>query len=94
MGGARPDLAFVDKSLVLADETTGITRDHLLETMRQFGQANLSAAGADGLYRDRHAEYYAGYVLSRRPQLYGSGEQVALDEIEPELETIRLALPS
>jgi hypothetical protein len=60
--------------------------------MRQFGQANLSTAGIDKLYRDRHADYYTDFVLSRRPQLHGSGDQAALDEVEPELENIRLAL--
>jgi len=63
-----------------------------LETMRHFGQANLSGASTVDLYRDRHADYYANYVLSRRPQLFGAGDQAALDEIEPEMENIRLAL--
>jgi predicted ATPase len=85
-------LALVDKSLVLADETGATTRYSLLETMRQFGQANLSAAGTDDFYRDRHAEYYADYVLSRRRQLQGSGDQSALNEVEPELDNIRVAL--
>jgi predicted ATPase len=85
-------LALVDKSLVLADETTGITRYHLLETMREFGQANLSAAGIDQQYRDRHTGYYADYVLSRRPQLHGAGDHAALDDVETELENIRVAL--
>jgi predicted ATPase len=85
-------LALVDKSLVLADESSGTTRYHLLETMRHFGQANLSGASTVDLYRDRHADYYANYVLSRRPQLFGAGDQAALDEIEPEMENIRLAL--
>jgi hypothetical protein len=85
-------LALVDKSLVLADETSGITRYHLLETMSQFGQANLSAADTDHLYRDRHADYYADYVLSRLPQLHGSGDQAALHQVEPELENIRVVL--
>jgi predicted ATPase len=85
-------LALVDKSLVLADETSGTTRYRLLETMRQFGQANLSAAGTADLYRDRHADYYTDYILSRRPQLHGSGDQAAMDEVECELENIRVAL--
>jgi hypothetical protein len=85
-------LALVTKSLVLADETSGSTRYRLLETVRQFGQANLLAAGIDALYRDRHTDYYAGYVLSRRLRLQGSGDQDALDEVEPELENIRVAL--
>ena len=85
-------LALVDKSLVVADEETGSTRYRLLETMRQFGQANLEAAGERELYRDRHADYYADFVLSRRSELEGSGDLIALDEIELELENIRVAL--
>jgi tetratricopeptide (TPR) repeat protein len=85
-------LALVDKSLVVAGEETGGTRYRLLETMRQFGQANLDVAGDRERYRDRHTGYYADFVLSRRVQLEGSGDLVALDEIEPELENIRVAL--
>jgi predicted ATPase/class 3 adenylate cyclase len=85
-------LALVVKSLVVADETSDATRYHLLETMRQFGQANLSATGTEAFYRDRHADYYADYVLSRRGQLQGSGDQLALDQVEGELENIRVAL--
>jgi predicted ATPase len=85
-------LALVDKSLVVADEETGSTRYRLLETMRQFGQANLEAAGERGRYRDRHADYYADFVLSRRVALEGSGDVVALNEIERELENIRVTL--
>jgi predicted ATPase len=85
-------LALVDKSLVVAGDETGSTRYRLLETMRQFGQANLDAAGGRMMYRDRHADYYADYVLARRSQLEGSGGLVAIGEIESELENIRVAL--
>ncbi len=85
-------LALVDKSLVVADEVSGGTRYRLLETMRQFGHADLTDAGVYELYRDRHADFYAEYVLSRRPQLHGSGGIAALHEIECELDNIRVAL--
>ena len=85
-------LALVTKSLVIADEAGGATRYHLLETMRQFGQADLSADGTNAAYRDRHADHYANFVLSRRRQLQGSGDQAALDEVEGDLENIRVAL--
>jgi hypothetical protein len=85
-------LALVTKSLVVADESGPTTRYSLSETVRQFGQANLSVAGTAELSRDRHADYYADYVLSRRPQLYGSGDRAALDEVERELENMRVAL--
>ncbi len=81
-------LALVDKSLVIADETADATRYRLLETMRQFGNANLTAVDIDALWRDR----YADYVLSRRPHLHGSGDMAALEDVEREIENIRVAL--
>jgi predicted ATPase len=85
-------LALVDKSLVVADEAADATRYRLLETMRQFGNANLTAAGTAEVYRDRYGDYYAEFVLSRRPQIHGSGDIAALDEVEREFENIRVAL--
>jgi predicted ATPase/class 3 adenylate cyclase len=85
-------LALVEKSLVLADDSTGATRYRLLETMRQFGSANLAAARSVRVYRERHADHFAEYVLSRRSRLHGSGDQPALEEIMLELENIRVAL--
>lgn len=85
-------LALVDKSLVIADETSTGARYRLLETMRQFGQANLADVGVQQLYRDRHADYYADYVLSRLPQLQGLGDIEARADIDREIENIRVAL--
>ncbi len=85
-------LGLVDKSLVVADERADDTRYRLLETMRHFGQANLATVDTLASYRERHVDYYAEYVLLRRPRLYGSFDFAALDEIEDELENIRVAL--
>ena len=85
-------LALVDKSLVIADEGTGGSRYRLLETMRQFGQANLADTGTLELHRQRHSDAYTDYVLSRRPQLQGSGDITAAAEVESELDNIRVTL--
>ena len=66
----------------------GGTRYRLLETMRQFGQANLVAADVAAKYRGRHVDYYADYVLSRRPRLYGADDLAAHEEVEREFENI------
>ena len=60
--------------------------------MRQFGQANLTAEGTQLRYRDRHADFYSEFVLSRHAQLRGKGDLVAIVAIERELENIRVAL--
>jgi predicted ATPase len=85
-------LALVDKSLVIAEQTSAGARYRLLETTRAFGHGHLVESGTDSLYRDRHADHYADYVLSRRPQLHGAGDQAALDEVVDELENVRVAL--
>jgi predicted ATPase len=85
-------LALVDKSLVLVEESSADTRYRLLESMRQLGQQNLAEVGGLEHYRDRHADFYADYVLSRQPQLHGAGDQDALAAVEGELENIRVAI--
>lgn len=52
-----PDL--VDKSLVSVDDQEGVTRYHLLETLRQFARDRLDEQGQSALWRQRHAEYFA-----------------------------------
>lgn len=52
--------ALVRKSLVVADRTSGRTRFSMLETIRQFGEEQLVAAGAAEETRAAHARYYAG----------------------------------
>ncbi|MEO8696088.1 MAG: adenylate/guanylate cyclase domain-containing protein [Acidimicrobiales bacterium] len=85
-------LALVDKSLVVVDETDNDARYRLFETMRQFGHANLTTAAIQQHYRDRHADYYIDFVLSRRAQLHGKGDIAARAAVEDELENIRVAL--
>lgn len=51
--------ALVDKSLVVAEETGGVVRYRLLETLRQYGRDRLDEKGDADLWRRRHAEHYA-----------------------------------
>ena len=85
-------LALVDKSLVIADETPTGARYRILETMRQFGHANLAELGVQQVYSDRHTDYYSEYVLSRRPRLHGVGDVDATADLEGEIDNIRVAL--
>ena len=85
-------LALVDKSLVLADEATTGTRYRFLETMRQFGGGG-AGRGGDRFNLPRPARRSLHRLRAPRgPQLFGSGDQQALDEIGPEFENIRVAL--
>jgi predicted ATPase/class 3 adenylate cyclase len=63
--GIDPDAVFdllaalVARSLVVAEEHGPRTRYRLLETIRQYGEERLEAAGQAGQWRSRHATYYA-----------------------------------
>ena len=48
----------VDKSLVVAENTSGRTRYRLLETMRQYAQEKLGESGEAGAVRSRHRDHY------------------------------------
>src|SRR5207247_7237321 len=68
--GIDPDAVFgllaglVTRSLVVAEEHGPRTRYRLLETIRQYAEERLEAAGETGRWRARHATYYAD-LLSR-----------------------------
>jgi hypothetical protein len=51
--------ALVARSLVVAAEHGPQTRYRLLETIRQYGEQRLEAAGETERWRARHASYYA-----------------------------------
>lgn len=52
--------ALVRKSLLAADRSTSRTRFSMLETVRQFAEEQLVAAGEAHDTRDAHARYFAG----------------------------------
>ena len=75
--GIDPDAVFellaalVARSLVVAEEHGPHTRYRLLETIRQYGEERLEAAGQTGRWRARHASYYADllrHVRDHDPQ--------------------------
>lgn len=54
-------LAFVDRSLVVAESTPSGSRYTMLETLRQFGEAQLDDAET-GRVRARHAAWFADFA--------------------------------
>ena len=66
--GIDPDAVFellavlVAQSLVVAEEKGLQTRYRLLETILQYGEERLQAAGQAELWRARHAGYYADLI--------------------------------
>ena len=83
----------VNKSLVQTEETGGDVRYRLLETVRQYGQERLAAAGGVEPARDRHLAWYLALAEEAAPHLWAAAELVTwLDHLEAEHDNLRAAL--
>jgi predicted ATPase len=80
--GIDPDAVFellaalVARSLVVAEEHGPHTRYRLLETIRQYAQEHLEAAGQAQQWRARHAGYYAGLLTRVRDHAHYPQDEV------------------
>jgi len=68
--------ALVARSLVVAEEKGLETRYRLLETIRQYGEERLQAAGEAELWRARHAGYYADLLGRVRDHAHDPNPEV------------------
>ncbi|HKV17860.1 MAG TPA: LuxR C-terminal-related transcriptional regulator [Mycobacterium sp.] len=53
----------VDKSLIVADEESGVMRYRLLETVRQYALEKLAESGEASQMRNRHRDYYVATAV-------------------------------
>ena len=93
-GATLPVLAaLVDKSLIRRASTAdGTARYDLHELLRQYAQAKLEAdADEDARTRDRHTAYYARQLGERTVPFLNGAAPVAMAEVAPDLDNIRLA---
>ena len=81
----------VDKSLVVADDSTGRTRYRLLETVRQYALEKLGESGeADGV-RSRHRDHYTAMAaLLDAPA--GHDYEQRLNQANLEIDNLRAAV--
>lgn len=83
-GGQPPDSyavmdlldALVRKSLLVADRSGRRTRYSMLETIRQFGDAQLTSRGDAACAREAHARYFA----ARQPGIFAQWDSPAQPE--------------
>jgi predicted ATPase/DNA-binding CsgD family transcriptional regulator len=85
--------SLVNKSLVLAEtQQRDEARYTLLETIRQYAQEKLIAAGERPLLRDRHLQCFLQLAAVTEPKLRGTYQQLWLNWLEDEYDNIRVAL--
>jgi predicted ATPase/class 3 adenylate cyclase len=83
--------ALVRKSLVTADRASEQTRFSILETIRQFAEEQLVAAGEAEAARTAHAHYYAGRITKALALWDGPRQREAYTWLTTELPNLRIA---
>jgi predicted ATPase len=83
--------SLVRKSLVIAQRAGGRTRYGLLETIRQFAEEQLAAAGTIEAVRRRHAIWFAERARATWLVWDGPDQPSALEWIDLELANLRVA---
>jgi DNA-binding CsgD family transcriptional regulator len=80
----------VDKSLVVAESTSGPTRYRLLETVRQYAQEKLSESGEADAVRTRHRDHYSA-MAALLDTLARAGHEQRVDQTENDFDNLRAA---
>ena len=85
--------SLMDKSLIQAIVSAGVSRYSLLESLRQYGREKLELDhDAAMAARGRHAEYFAAFVRSAYPHLGGADQDQWHQRLEADQENIFVAL--
>src|SRR6478672_5182881 len=80
----------VDKSLVVAESTSGRTRYRLLETVRQYALEKLGESGEADAVRARHRDYYSS-MAAMLDTPAPTGHEQRLEQAENEIDNLRAA---
>ena len=80
----------VDKSLVVADDSSGRTRYRLLETVRQYALEKLGESGEADAVRARHRDHYTAMAAVLDAPA-GTDYEQRLEQAETEIDNLRAA---
>ena len=84
--------ALVGRSMVDADPRRPVTRYSLLETMREFGHAQMKIRGDTAALRDRHAQHFLAVAEAARRRLSTPEGGSAMSTMAEEWDNLRVAL--
>src|SRR5262249_4850772 len=82
----------VDKSLIAVDEDDAGARYRLLESIRQYAQERLEAAGDAAEVRRRHPDHYGALPRAASPRLRGRDQVAAANGAARDVDNFRAAL--
>lgn len=85
--------SLLDKSLLIStDQENAETRFTMLETIRHYGLDCLQTEGELAACQRSYAMYYLSLVEEVAPCLYGKQQALGLQQLEQELDNLRMAL--
>jgi predicted ATPase/class 3 adenylate cyclase len=86
--------ALVDKSLVEADDTAGVIRYRLLESVHAYASDRLAGAGAGEEWkaREAHRDHFQALAEQAVPKLNGAEQEEWLNRLEAEHDNLRAAV--
>jgi predicted ATPase len=84
--------ALADKSLIRLEYGDGEARYALLQTIREFGLAQLAESREEFSVRNRQADYYDAYVEPPAGALIGARYESWLNRVEPEVANLESAV--
>lgn len=82
----------IHKSLAFMEEEHGVSRYHMLETMRQYADEKLVESGESLTLRDRHLYYFLSLAEAAAPHIIRPEQLEWLARLEVEFENLRSAL--
>ncbi|WP_432095564.1 ATP-binding protein [Streptomyces sp. bgisy100] len=85
-------LSLVDKSILIRDERDGRVRYRMLETIREYGEARLVAAGEYAAVHRRHRDWYARMVEQFQADWMGPDQDSWILRLRREHANLREAL--
>lgn len=83
----------IQKSLIrVVQKPEQETRYHFHEMVRQYAYQKLLEAGEDATLRDRHLAYFVKLLEQAEPELYRSNQIIWFNNLDNELDNLRMAL--
>jgi predicted ATPase len=85
--------SLIDKSLVRRRDAAGGDRYWMLETIREFADAELRASGEAEALRRGHAEFFAAFIERADPHLrHGPDQQGWVERVAADYDNVRAAM--
>jgi predicted ATPase len=82
----------VEKSLVVAERRSGVTRYRLLETIRDYAWDRLEESSEVDNVAGRHAAHFVAFAVQSGVGLPGRDEMLWRDRVEQDLDNLRAAV--